>query len=154
MKSVEKKVATYYRIKYIFPLIFHLIIIALVMWLVHYFDWVDWIIYIPIGYALLHFIMFFIIRPSVYVRVTKFDFNENVFIVKKGFIFVKSEMIPISRIQEIAHFSGPISRRFQLATLTIETASQAMVTPPLNYEYLLKTQSDLLDLVKEDEAHA
>lgn len=153
MKSVDKKVASYLRVMDTIALLFYIAVTVVVTSLTYTLNWYSWIPYVFIGITLLHVIVFIIIKPSVYVRVTKYDYDANRIIIRKGFFYVKTEMVPVERIQEVVHTSGPVSRKFNLATLSIHTASSRIEMPPIDHADLLGVQHKLLEYVKEDRIH-
>lgn len=81
---------------------------------------------------------------------TKYEYSHTVFVVKTGWLFVRKEMLPVRRIQDVTLVSGVLSRRFNLAVLRISTASRSIVTPPINIDRLEGIQYALIERVKEE----
>lgn len=150
MKSLDRSVLHYLRTKIILGMLIELPIIGLYIYVHQRYDWHDLLLYIPLAIILIYYVWSLIIKPGIYTRVTKYDHSHTVFVVRNGWIFVRKEMLPIRRIQDITLVSGVVSRRFKLGTLRIATASKSIVTPPINLDALDALQSELIERVKEE----
>lgn len=153
MKSLEPKVANYLRVKFLTRLIIELPVIGVYVFIHQYYNLDDWLLYLPLGLIAVAYI-WGLIKPSIYTRVTKYDDRSTVFVLKHGWLFVRKEMLPLRRIQDVTMQTGIISRRFNLGILRITTASQHMVTPPLSIEEIEHLQEELINIVKAVDHHA
>ena len=140
MKSLDRNVLRYLRMKVLLRLLIEIPVIILYIYLHQRFEW----------HELLLYIWSLIIQPGIYTRVTKYEYSHTVFVVKTGWLFVRKEMLPVRRIQDVTLVSGVLSRRFNLAVLRISTASRSIVTPPINIDRLEGIQYALIERVKEE----
>lgn len=154
MKRLEPKVANYIRVKFLLGLIIQVPLIIVYVFIHQHYDLDLWLLYVPIGLILLGYIWSLFIRPGIYMRVTKYDHSKTAFELKYGLIFVRKEMLPLRRIQDVTMQTGVISRRFNLGILSISSASQRIVTPPLDIDELEQLQKDLIEIVKAVDNHA
>ena len=150
MKSLDRNVLRYLRMKVLLRLLIEIPVIILYIYLHQRFEWHELLLYIPLGFILIAYIWSLIIQPGIYTRVTKYEYSHTVFVVKTGWLFVRKEMLPVRRIQDVTLVSGVLSRRFNLAVLRISTASQSIVTPPINIDRLEGIQYALIERVKEE----
>lgn len=154
MRRLKPKVANYFRVKFLLGLIIQLPIIGAYIFIHQHYDLEMWLLYVPLGLILLSYIWSLVVRPSLYTKVTAYDHSSTVFELKYGWLFVKKELLPLRRIQDITMRTGIISRRFNLGVLSISTASQRIVTPPLEIEELENLQKELTAIVKAVDSHA
>lgn len=113
-----------------------------------YFELPDWIYWAATGILILSFVAGGLIRPSVYYRVTRYELKEEVLIVRTGFFRISTKMIPIRRIQGAVLSTGPVSRRYDLANLTVKTASTVFLLPPLKMKEAQTLKLEIIDMVK------
>lgn len=88
----------------------------------------DWDIYILtlIGMVAVPFILQLILdvwlKPIYRYRTFRYEYDTHLVTVRKGFIMIKQERIPMYRIQNVDFHEGWIMRKYGLATLTLFTA--------------------------------
>ncbi|MDE9830699.1 PH domain-containing protein [Staphylococcus delphini] len=88
----------------------------------------DWDIYILtlIGMVAVSFILQLILdvwlKPIYRYRTFRYEYDTHLVTVRKGFIMIKQEHIPMYRIQNVDFHEGWIMRKYELATLTLYTA--------------------------------
>ncbi|HEC2154120.1 TPA: PH domain-containing protein [Staphylococcus delphini] len=88
----------------------------------------DWNIYILtlIGMVAVPFILQLILdvwlKPIYRYRTFRYEYDTHLVTVRKGFIMIKQEHIPMYRIQNVDFHEGWIMRKYGLATLTLFTA--------------------------------
>ncbi|PCF35876.1 PH domain-containing protein [Staphylococcus delphini] len=88
----------------------------------------DWDIYILtlIGMVAVPFILQLILdvwlKPIYRYRTFRYEYDTHLVTVRKGFIMIKQERIPMYRIQNVDFHEGWIMRKYGLATLTLYTA--------------------------------
>ncbi len=63
--------------------------------------------------------------------------------IRHGIFFIKTEIIPVVRIQHISNKRGPIVRAHNLATVSISTASGHFEIPCLNQEIVEEISENL-----------
>ncbi|SDL18276.1 PH domain-containing protein [Lacicoccus qingdaonensis] len=150
MKRLSEKAKPYLRVNALIDMIWWLVIASVVTGLALWFDWPGYIIWIAAGVFVLIFIINVIIRPQIFYRVTRYELADEQIIVKKGFILIRTTLIPIKRIQGVELVTGPVSRRYNLSILRAKTASMGIDLPPIAVEEAGELKRQIIDLVKEE----
>lgn len=150
MKRLSEKAKPYLRVNALIDMIFWLVIGSVVTGLALWFEWPKYIIWITAGVFIVIFIINVIIRPLIFYRVTRYELADEQIIVKKGFILIKTTLIPIKRIQGVELVTGPVSRRYNLSILRAKTASMGIDLPPIAVEESKQLKRQIIDLVKEE----
>lgn len=150
MKRLSEKAKPYLRMNALLDMIWWLVIVSAVIGLTLWFEWPAYIIWITAGIFVLIFIINVIIRPMVFYRVTRYELAGEQIIVKKGFILIRTTLIPIKRIQSVELVTGPVSRRYNLSILRAKTASMGIDLPPIAIEEAEELKRQIIDLVKEE----
>ncbi len=150
MKRLSEKAKPYLRVNALIDMIWWLVIASVVTGLALWFDWPGYIIWIAAGVFVLIFIINVIIRPQIFYRVTRYELADEKIIVKKGFILIRTTLIPIKRIQGVELVTGPVSRRYNLSILRAKTASMGIDLPPIAVEEAGELKRQIIDLVKEE----
>jgi len=68
----------------------------------------------------------FLIYPPVEYRQWAYLITPDRIEIRKGIFFHSIRIVPISRIQHVTVFEGPIARAYHLASVTINTAGGSM----------------------------
>ncbi|WP_020007220.1 PH domain-containing protein [Salinicoccus albus] len=148
MKALHKNVIRYLRARQFWALMIWAAAAAILSGLTAYFEWPAWFYYVALGWVLLYFIAMTLIQPAIYNKVTRYELKEDLLIVRTGFFTVKTRMVPIKRIQGAKLTTGPISRKYKLANVTVNTASTIFMLPPVETEEAQMLKSDIIERVK------
>ena len=148
MNEIHKHVVHYLRVRHFWQFLLWAALGAGVSAAAVYFDLPDWIYWLVAGMLALDFLIFGLARPSVYYRVTRYVLREEVLIVRAGFFRISTKMIPIRRIQGAVLSTGPVSRKYDLANLTVKTASTVFQLPPLKTHEAERLKLEIIDMVK------
>lgn len=138
------------RVNALIDMILWLVIGSVITGLALWFEWPVYVIWITAGIFVLIFIINVIIRPLIFYRVVRYEIADEQIIVKKGFILIRTTLIPIKRIQGIELVTGPVSRRYNLSILRAKTASMGIDLPPIAIEEGRQLKRQIIDLVKEE----
>lgn len=150
MKRLSSEAVPYMRVRAMIDMLFWFIIAGAVTGLALWFDWPVYVIWIAAGIFILLFIINVIIRPLIFYRVTRYELAEEQIIVKKGFIIIRTTLIPIKRIQGVELSTGPVSRRYGLSILRAKTASMGIDMPPIEISEGRQLKKQVIDMVKEE----
>ena len=104
--------------------IFTIALIVFTIFNVLKFHWIDnrtLIIAEIVGVVILG-VFFIFVMPIFRYKNFRYAIEEDEVHVRRGIIFIKTNIIPYFRIQNIDINEGFIMRRYQLATLTLSTA--------------------------------
>lgn len=150
MNKLSEKAKPYLRVNALIDMIFWLIIASVVTGLTLWFEWPMYVIWIAAVIFIILFIVNIIIRPLIFYRVTRYELADEQIIVKKGFILIRTTLIPIKRIQGVELVTGPVSRRYNLSILRAKTASMGIDMPPIEIEEGKQLKRQIINLVKEE----
>lgn len=150
MKRIDSHAVPYLRTSAIIGMIFWTAGLGAVIGLTLYFSWPMYILWAAAVIFAAIFILDVFISPKIYYRVTRYGVFDDHIIVRKGFIFISTTLVPIKRIQGVSLESGPVSRRYNLAYVRVLTASSMMELPPLALKEGMEMKQEIMDLVKEE----
>lgn len=148
MHAIHKHVVHYLRERHFWGFLLMAVVAIGVSAAVVYFNLPEWIHWAATGILVLSFAAEGLIRPSVYYRVTRYELREEVLVVRTGFFRISTKMVPVRRIQGAELSTGPISRRYELANLTVKTASTTILMPPLKINEAQILKHEIIELVK------
>lgn len=151
MNRIHKHVVHYLRVRHFWQFLIRAAFGAVVSATAAYFNLPDWIYWAVAGLLALDFLIGGLARPSVYYRVTRYVLREEVLIVRTGFFRISLKMIPIRRIQGAVLSTGPVSRRYDLANLTVKTASTVFHMPPLKTCEAERLKLEIIEMVKGEQ---
>lgn len=88
--------------------------------------WKDWTL-IPVWIGLALFILSLVLYTWVIPRVKyarfRYELFEEEIEIKSGLIFITNVLVPMVRVQHVELGSGPLMRKFDLASVSIVTAA-------------------------------
>lgn len=132
--------------------IFILIIIAaLILILIK-----DWTL-IPIWIAgivwMISFIVFTFIIPTYEYRSFSFEVFEEELEIQSGIWFRSNILVPMNRVQHVELGSGPIMRKYKLASIKVVTAAREHEISGLHQADAQALKHKIGELAKVDEKH-
>ncbi|MFC5734583.1 PH domain-containing protein [Cytobacillus gottheilii] len=127
-----------------------LVVIAVLLFLDHYFNWVDWLGWIFIGLAVLTIpsVIWTFVRPHLLYKSWRYDADEEFLHLKFGTITEKHELIPMTKIQAVTTNKGPIMKKFGLMTISVETMGSSHSIPCLKEEVALQLRNEIAQYAK------
>ncbi|MFC4619512.1 PH domain-containing protein [Camelliibacillus cellulosilyticus] len=110
------------------------IIIGVVLYLQHRFDWVDWLM--PILYGLgaiviVHAIYRLFFYPIYQQRTWRYSVDESFVQLKHGSLEKTYVIVPMTKVQYVNTSQGPLMRRYGLMSVTIGTMASSHDIPAL-----------------------
>lgn len=149
MVHLSKEVKKYLRLKATILFVVTFLIFALIFLAMLYLSFYPVIVSTALGILLLiQFILFVLLKPYIYQKVTQYQVHENRIVTVEGFIFVHHKMLPLKRVQGVKIKHGIISRRYNLAKLSVTTAGTTFHLPPVKIKEALRVQKEMINLVK------
>lgn len=121
--------------------------------LLYFFDFPLWLLWLLIiGYLLYLLLTVFIIPPMRWKR-WRYDVLTDEIDLQRGVFIVKRTLVPMSRVQHVDTEQGPLSKRYQLAAVSISTAATVHQIPSLTMEVAdeLRDRISELAAVADDE---
>lgn len=152
----EKPDSKYLKVIFYSNLIFHgllllLVVALLVLSLV--FDWTLVPFYICIGLLIASFVIFNLIMPKLEYHRFSFEVAEDQIQIKSGVFWRKIVLIPMVRVQHVQYKTGPILRKFNLASISISTAASQHVIPGLPQSYARELKDIIGEHAKVEEPY-
>lgn len=88
--------------------------------------WQDWTL-IPVwicgGLLILSLVLYTWLIPAVKYRRFRYELFEEELEIESGLIFISNVLVPMVRVQHVELGSGPLMRKFSLATVSVVTAA-------------------------------
>jgi uncharacterized protein len=122
-----------------------LIIIAILVVCSNKFGWFEWInivLYILAGLAILSAVFSIVIEPIYLQRTWRYQIDQQFVQLKHGKWQVKHTLIPMEKVEYVRSEQGPLMRMFNLYKVEIGTTTSNHVIPgiPSEEAMLLKAQ--------------
>ncbi|MFC6333881.1 PH domain-containing protein [Paenibacillus septentrionalis] len=134
----------------------HAVILLLVLGWLAFALWKDWTlvpVWIAGGVVLLSFVVYTWIVPVYEYRSFSFEVFEEEIEIKSGIIFHSNILVPMVRVQHIEVGSGPVMRKYKLASVTIVTAATKHEIKGLDKDEAEALKQHIGELAKVDEQH-
>lgn len=128
-----------------------LLVLAVLFYLNHLFNWPIWIGWILIGItaiAILSTIWSTALRPFLLYRNTRYEVDEDFLQLKSGALFENHEIVPMTKIQSVETNQGPIMRKFGLYGLSVETMGSTHGISGLQKERALEIRNQIAQYAK------
>ncbi|HLR54041.1 MAG TPA: PH domain-containing protein [Pseudogracilibacillus sp.] len=126
-------------------------VLALLYGLNLQFNWPTWLGWIWITLAVLLVIIDIWsigLRPYLLYKNTRYEINEDYLQVKSGAMFEKFEMIPMTKIQSVETNQGPIMRKFDLCTVSVETMGSTHAILGIEKKKAIQARNDIAQFAK------
>ena len=78
---------------------------------------------VPAAVVLVAGVLWCVVLPVWWFTLHRWEVTDTAVYVRSGFLWQEWRVAPLSRIQTVDTLSGPLQRRFGLATITVTTAS-------------------------------
>lgn len=130
------------------------IVLGILIYLRFYFDWPVWIGWTLIGIAGLTFLMMIwstYLRPRFLYKNWRYDLSEEFLQLKSGAFFETHTLIPMTKIQSVETAQGPLLRRYDLYTLTVETIASSHIIPALPKTTAMELREEIAHYAKVKE---
>jgi uncharacterized protein len=101
----------------------------------------DWVHALAAAVTVLGIVVFVVVVPLWRYRVHRWDIGPNAVYTRTGWLVQERRIAPISRVQTVDTYRGPLDRLFGLANVTVTTASSAGAVR------IVALDSDVADLV-------
>lgn len=99
-------------------------VVAQVVWFVLDGRWV-WLHVLAATVTVLGLVVFVAVVPLWRYRVHRWDVDTTAVYTRSGWLVQERRIAPISRVQTVDTYRGPLDRMFGLANVTVTTASSA-----------------------------
>ncbi len=89
--------------------------------------------------------------PGLRWRRWRYEIRDEEVDLQHGILWVTRTLVPLARIQHVDTRSGPLQRRFNLATVVFYTAAGANQIPELSAPVAALTRDRISDLTREQD---
>ncbi|GGA60663.1 PH domain-containing protein [Ornithinibacillus halotolerans] len=126
------------------------IILGVLIWMYSYFDWPTWIYWVLIGLIVLNVFMtiWSIFEPHYYYRSWSYQFDEEYLQLSYGIFQKEWVTVPMTKIQSVTTTQGPIMKRYQIRSISVETVGSSHVIPALEEEVAFSLREKLAEFAK------
>ncbi len=91
------------------------------------------------------------VAPDLRWRRWRYEIREDEVDLQRGIFWVTRTLVPLARIQHVDTQSGPLQRRFGLATVVFYTAAGANQIPELSAPVAADVRDRISDLTREQD---
>lgn len=116
----------YIKVYQISELITHGIFLILIIAYFSFALWKDWTLvpgWIAVIIFVLTFVLFTWILPLMKFKRFQYELFDDELEIQSGLIFISNVLIPMVRVQHVELESGPLMRKYDLASVSIVTAA-------------------------------
>ena len=106
---------------------------------------------LPLLAALVLFVVLAAVVPDLRWRRWRYEIRDEEVDLQRGIIWVSRTLVPLARIQHVDTQSGPLQRRFGLATVVFYTAAGANQIPELSAPVADEVRDRIADLTREQD---
>jgi membrane protein YdbS with pleckstrin-like domain len=106
---------------------------------------------LPLLAALMLFVVLAVVIPDLRWRRWRYEIREEEVDLQRGIVWVSRTLVPLARIQHVDTQSGPLQRRFGLATVVFYTAAGANRIPELSAPVAAEVRDRIAELTREQD---
>ena len=91
------------------------------------------------------------VAPGLRWRRWRYEIREDEVDLQRGIVWISRTLVPLARIQHVDTQSGPLQRRFGLATVVFYTAAGANQIPELSAPVAAEVRDRIAELTQEQD---
>ncbi|MBD1373548.1 PH domain-containing protein [Hazenella sp. IB182357] len=131
-------------------------IIGVLLYLDYFFSWQEWIGWILIAIVVISVLgtVWSFINPLLRYKNWRYDIDEEFLQLKSGVLYEKHELVPMTKIQSVATKQGPILRKYELYSISIETMGSSHTIPVLSKDIAIKLRNQVAHYAKIKEVES
>ncbi|WP_042221094.1 PH domain-containing protein [Oceanobacillus manasiensis] len=152
-QKLSKKAVKVWRLSETISNIISLIVLAILFYLDYYFSWVSWIGWILIGLVVITIVgaIWGYTRPALLYKHWRFGISEEFLQLKSGAIKEEHQLVPMTKIQSVSTKQGPLLRKFELYSVTVQTMGSSHTIPALEKEVATELRNTIAHYAKVEE---
>jgi membrane protein YdbS with pleckstrin-like domain len=104
---------------------------------------------LPLVAVVALFAVFVGVVPDLRWRRWRYEIREDEVDLQRGIVWISRTLVPLARIQHVDTQSGPLQRRFGLATVVFYTAAGANQIPELSAPVAAEVRDRIAELTRE-----
>ncbi|CAM4079947.1 PH domain-containing protein [Lederbergia lenta] len=127
-----------------------ILILSILFYLDYRFSWktwIGWILIVITTFSLLGGI-WSLIHPFLLYKNWRYDVDEEFLQLKSGAMNETHQLIPMTKIQSVATEQGPILRKYELCSVSIETMGSSHTIPALPKEVAVELRNQIAQYAK------
>lgn len=102
-------------------------------WRFDWFSWVGWVLIALAAFFVIGAVWSFLSPPLTY-KYWRYDADEEFLYLQFGIWSRTQQLVPMSKIQAVSLTQGPLMRRYNIASLSVETMGSSHTIPALPKE--------------------
>ena len=106
---------------------------------------------LPFLAALVLFVVLAGVVPDLRWRRWRYEIRDEEVDLQRGIVWISRTLVPLARIQHVDTQSGPLQRRFGLATVVFYTAAGGNQIPELSAPVAADVRDRIADLTREQD---
>ncbi len=131
MFQIPRKGLTVWRLYGFITTLIVVVLMGILSFLVHQFDWPSFIFYIAIALGLIVAITSIWLFPKIRWDHWRYEVREHEIEIQSGLFIVTTTLIPMVRVQHVDTSQGPILKKYDLSNISISTAATTHIIPML-----------------------
>lgn len=131
-------------------------ILGVLFYLDYLFSWKEWIGWILIGLTAIAVLgaIWSLVNPFLLYKNWRYDVDEEFLQLKSGVLNEVHELVPMTKIQSVATKQGPLLRKYQLCSVSIETMGSSHSIPALPKEVAIELRDQIAHYAKIKEVES
>jgi membrane protein YdbS with pleckstrin-like domain len=106
---------------------------------------------LPLVGTLVMLVLLASVVPDLRWRRWRYEIRDDEVDLQRGIVWVTRTLVPLARIQHVDTQSGPLQRRFGLATVVFYTAAGANQIPELSTPVAAEARDRIAELTREQD---
>ena len=106
---------------------------------------------LPIVAVMVYLVISVGVAPGLRWRRWRYEIREDEVDLQRGIVWISRTLVPLARIQHVDTQSGPLQRRFGLATVVFYTAAGANQIPELSAPIAAEVRNRIAELTREQD---
>jgi membrane protein YdbS with pleckstrin-like domain len=106
---------------------------------------------LPFLASLVLFVVLAGVVPDLRWRRWRYEIRDEEVDLQRGIVWISRTLVPLARIQHVDTQSGPLQRRFGLATVVFYTAAGGNQIPELSAPVAAEVRDRIADLTREQD---
>jgi membrane protein YdbS with pleckstrin-like domain len=106
---------------------------------------------LPVVAVMVYLVISVGVAPGLRWRRWRYEIREDEVDLQRGIVWISRTLVPLARIQHVDTQSGPLQRRFGLATVVFYTAAGANEIPDLSAPVAAEVRDRIAELTREQD---
>jgi membrane protein YdbS with pleckstrin-like domain len=106
---------------------------------------------LPVVAVMVYLVISVGVAPGLRWRRWRYEIREDEVDLQRGIVWISRTLVPLARIQHVDTQSGPLQRRFGLATVVFYTAAGANEIPELSASVAAEVRDRIAELTREQD---